>query len=318
MHTTGTDINIATALLQSGELVSIPTETVYGLGANALNTKAIARVFEAKKRPAFDPLILHFHNKDQISDYVIDIPKVFYKLYNRFSPGPITYILKKSPLVSDLITAGHKTVAVRFPKHPLCQKLLKQCNFPVAAPSANLFGRVSPTKAEHVAEQLSSEIAYILDGGECAVGLESTIIDLSEGHVKVLRLGGLALEEIEAELEQKIKTQTSSSNPKAPGMLSAHYSPGIKLLYGNLTSNLKLINPQRTGVIALCKKVSGIPDKNQRLLSPTCDLREAASELFQSLRSFNTEDVDVILAEEFPNEGLGRAINDRLKRASVK
>lgn len=314
----GQDSHLASQLLKEGELVAIPTETVYGLAANALNETAVARIFELKKRPTFDPLIIHLASADALGDYAhIDNPD-FKALYEAFSPGPISYVLPKKNSIPDLVTAGHPTVAVRFPKHPLCRELLQKLPFPLAAPSANLFGRVSPTQAEHVAEQFKAQLPYILDGGPAAIGLESTIIDLSTSEAKVLRLGGLSLEDISAVLDRPIAhTRSSSSNPKAPGMLSAHYSPGIPLTFGKLSENLAKVNRQRCGSISFCKKVSGIPEDQQRILSPKGDLKEAASRLFAALRSFKSGEVDVILAEEFPNEGLGRAINDRLRRASV-
>lgn len=314
----GKDINRAAEILQAGATVAIPTETVYGLAANALNEQAVAQVFELKQRPAFDPLIIHLADLKDLHPYVKEIPAAFTTLYDAFSPGPITYVLKKSKLISDLVTAGHPTVAVRFPAHPLCRSLLKKLDFPLAAPSANLFGRVSPTRAEHVADQLGDKLPYILDGGPAQIGLESTIIDLSARQPKVLRLGGLSLEELEGHLGSPLHyTKSSSSNPKAPGMLSAHYSPGIPLTHGALTANLSKVNRLRCGTISFCRKVSGVPSVNQRILSSKGDLKEAASQLFAALRSFDPANIDVILAEEFPNEGLGRAINDRLRRASV-
>ena len=308
----------AKRLLEQGQVVAIPTETVYGLAANALDEKAVALIFETKNRPAFDPLIVHASSKEAAQGLIEDWGPYFNKLYQRFSPGPISYVLPKSKQVPDIVTAGHPTVALRFPAHPLCRELLESLDFPLAAPSANLFGKVSPTEAEHVQEQLGDRIDYILDGGRAQVGLESTIIDLSQEKPVVLRLGGLSLEEINHCLGEKVAyTKSSSSNPKAPGMLSAHYSPGIPVLFGSLTENLKKVNRQRIGTISFCKKIAGVPEDQQRVLSPKCDLKEAASKLFQALRSFKGQNIDVILAEEFPQEGLGRAINDRLKRASV-
>ncbi len=314
----GNDIKRAAGLLQEGKVVAIPTETVYGLAANALDTKAVAQVFELKKRPAFDPLIIHLASADGLEQYVKNTGPNFKALYEAFSPGPITYVLPKQSLIPDLVTAGHPTVAVRFPAHPLCRQLLESLPFPLAAPSANLFGKVSPTEAQHVADQFEDSLEYILNGGPAAVGLESTIIDLSGESPLVLRLGGLSMEDIRAVLGKEVKyTKSSSSNPKAPGMLSAHYSPGIPLSHGNLDSLLDKVDRQRCGSISFCKRIAGIPENQQRVLSPKGDLKEAASKLFGALRSFKAEDIDVILAEEFPNEGLGRAINDRLKRASV-
>ncbi len=312
------DTTRAAELLKAGELVAIPTETVYGLAANALDEIAVAKIFEAKNRPAFDPLIVHALDREQAQPLVQSFGPYFDKLYARFAPGPISFVLPKTDLVPDLVTAGHKTVALRFPAHPLSRTLLQEIDFPLAAPSANLFGKVSPVEAAHVEEQLGDRLELILDGGPASVGLESTIIDLSQERPIVLRLGGLSLEEINHCLgEQVAYTKSSSSNPKAPGMLSAHYSPGIPVLFGALAKNLKKVDRSRSGSISFCKPIAGIPAEQQRVLSPCCDLKEAASKLFQALRSFKGMDVDVIICEEFPAEGLGRAINDRLKRASV-
>lgn len=308
----------AATLLQEGALVAIPTETVYGLAANALDPKAVAEIFRVKERPAFDPLIIHLADQQSLERYCVEIPDSFHLVYDQFCPGPISFVLKKKPVVPDLVTAGHPTVAVRFPQHPLTRELLAQLDFPLAAPSANKFGGVSPTEAQHVAEQLGPEIPMILDGGPCPIGLESTILDLSGEKPLVLRLGGLSLEQLEDCLGAKVAyTKSSSSNPKAPGMLSAHYSPGIPVVFGALAENLKKVDRQRSGSISFCKKVAGIPMEQQRILSPTGDLKEAAQKLFGALRSFKGADIEVILAEEFPNEGLGRAINDRLRRASA-
>jgi len=318
MSPIGKNISLSAELLKAGKLVAIPTETVYGLAADALNADAVAEIFRVKNRPSFDPLIIHLANADYLEKYVQTPDRIFTKLYERFSPGPISYVLAKKALIPDLVSAGHPTVALRFPAHPSAQALLNMLNFPLAAPSANLFGRVSPTSARAVAEQLGDNIDYILDGGQCTVGLESTIIDLSTVKPKVLRLGGLSLEELEDCLGEKITfTKNSSSNPKAPGMLSAHYSPGIPVLFGHLGENLKKVNPARCGGISFCKAIDGIPLENQRILSVRGDLKEAAAKLFGSLRSFEKESIDFIVAEEFPSEGLGRAINDRLKRASA-
>ena len=309
----------AAELLRKGELVAIPTETVYGLAANALNTQAVARIFEVKKRPAFDPLIVHCYDKAMASRYAELSHPDFEKLYREFTPGPLTFILPKKKIVPGLVTSGHPTVGIRFPQHPLTRDLLSKLDQPLAAPSANLFGKTSPTRAEHVQEQLGGEIPFILDGGACQVGLESTIVDLSEDEVKILRLGGLALEDIQHVLDRgRLEVFTSSSKPKSPGMLSVHYAPEIKLLHGNVCENLKLVNPQRTGSISFCQKLAGIPEEQQRVLSPRGDLKEAAAGLFAAMRSFRASDVDIILAEKFPDEGLGKAINDRLKRASLR
>lgn len=315
----GTDIRKATELLTNGSLVAIPTETVYGLAANALDENAVAKIFEAKNRPSFDPLIVHLPSEKSLSSLAQNIPDAFYKLYEALSPGPITYILQKTDAIPDLVTAGNPTVGIRFPKHSLTQKLLEICNLPLAAPSANPFGYISPTSAQHVQNQLGKKITYILDGGSCTVGLESTIIDLSKGAPTILRLGGMDILEIENALNKKItRIKTSSSNPKAPGMLSSHYAPRIPLFYGDIKKHLDLWKGKSIGIITFCKRVSTASEAQQFILSPTRNLNEAASQLFAVMRQLDTSNADVILAEEFPDEGLGKAINDRLKRAAFK
>lgn len=314
----GTDIEKAKTLLEGGGVVAIPTETVYGLAAHALQEEAVAQIFAVKQRPSFDPLIVHLYDRAELPAVAREIPELFYRLYDAFCPGPLTFILKKNAAVPDLVTAGNPTVGVRFPAHPLCRELLQACSFPLAAPSANPFGYVSPTTAQHVEGQLGNKIPYILDGGASAVGLESTIVDLSGGCVTILRLGGISVEEIEAVYGRKINViKTSSSNPKAPGMLSSHYAPGRKLVFGDIEKNYRIFKGSKMGSISFQQEIAGIPLKYQWILSPAGDLKEAAANLFRCLRETDQADIDLILAEKFPDEGLGRAINDRLKRASA-
>lgn len=313
----GRDIPKAIELLKNGELVGIPTETVYGLAANIEIPNAIAQIFEVKDRPSFDPLIVHLLEKQQLDSICLNIPNEFHLLYEAFCPGPITFILSKKESISDLITAGHPTVGIRFPNHPLTRKLLKESNLALAAPSANPFGYVSPTSAQHVAQQLGDKIPYILDGGECEIGLESTIIDLSKKEISILRLGGLSLEEIEKVLGFKlIPAKTSSSNPKAPGMLSSHYSPAKKVYFNEDITNNEELDLNKIGAIRFKTYHSKIKKANQWLLSEKGDLNEAARSLFKVLRATDNTDLEMVFAEKFPDKGLGRAINDRLKRAA--
>ncbi|WP_210490063.1 L-threonylcarbamoyladenylate synthase [Rufibacter aurantiacus] len=315
----GTDLQRAVSFLTQGDLVAIPTETVYGLAANAYDEKAVVKIFEAKNRPAFDPLIVHTHAVSLVSGIVREVPDAAYKLAERFWPGPLTLILPKAEHVPLLVTSGHDSVGVRIPNHPLTLDLLRQLPFPVAAPSANPFGYVSPTTAQHVQDQLGDRIPYILDGGACPVGIESTIIRLNGDEVEVLRLGGLALEELQEVVQiSKVQVKTSSSNPAAPGMLSSHYSPRKKVLLGNISENLQKTDPARVGVISLQGIFSEVPREQQIQLSASGDLSEAARSLFSALRTMDAQPVDLILAEPLPEEGLGRAINDRLQRASFR
>lgn len=317
MATIGTDIKEAARLLQAGELVAIPTETVYGLAANAFSETAVVKIFEAKDRPAFDPLIVHTHSVAEFSRIAVSIPDMAYQLAEAFMPGPLTLILPKAAQVPLLVTSGNDSVGLRIPNHPLTLQLLRELDFPLAAPSANPFGYVSPTTAQHVEQQLGGRIPYILDGGACTVGIESTIISLAGGQVQVLRLGGLALEEIEQVLGRPVdRVKTSSSNPQAPGMLISHYAPRKKVVLGELPELLEQYAGRTVGVLAFSGTFAGVPAHHQVALSPAGEVREAAQHLFSALRYLDTQAIEVILAEYVPEVGLGRAVNDRLRRAS--
>src|SRR6478752_7357737 len=235
----GTDILKAKALLEKGELVAIPTETVYGLAGNALNTSAVAKIFTAKDRPQFDPLIVHVPDLEHAKNYVEEIPDQAIALTRKFWPGPLTLLLQRKPIIPDLVTSGLPTVGIRCPDHVLTRELLKSLSFPLSAPSANPFGYISPTRPEHVNEQLGNKISYILDGGVCTVGIESTIVGFENDHAVILRMGGLSVEAIES-VVGKVSVQIhSSSNPKAPGQLKNHYAPAKKLVLGNLTDLIR-------------------------------------------------------------------------------
>lgn len=309
----GTDIEKAVALLTRNELVAIPTETVYGLAGNALSSIAVAKIFSVKDRPQFDPLIVHVPDLEKAKDYVAEIPDAAKKLADKFWPGPLTLLLKKKNIIPDLVTAGLDTVGIRCPDHVLTRQLLKKLPFPLAAPSANPFGYVSPTKPQHVDEQLGSKIQYILDGGTCPVGIESTIVGFENGIPVVYRLGGLNIENIESMIGKVQLMTHSTSNPKAPGQLKSHYAPGKKVLLGSIEELLKSTKA-KIGVLSFQKdfKVN-----NQIILSPSGKPEEAAQKLFESLRAFDKMDVEVVLTELVPDQGLGRAINDRLRRAAA-
>jgi L-threonylcarbamoyladenylate synthase len=304
--------------LEQGELVAIPTETVYGLAANAFNENAVANIFKVKNRPSFDPLIVHSSSLNKAVDFTQTISDETWKLAEAFCPGPITFIIKKNSKISDLVTAGHDTVGIRIPRHPLTQLLLESLNFPLAAPSANPFGFVSPTTAQHVEDQLGNKIPLILDGGPATVGVESTIVDTSEAEIKILRLGGLALEEIEETLNRKIDhIQTSSSSPKAPGMLTSHYSPGCPLILGPIKWD-ELEKNEPIGLLYFGGKPKVLNNIVPFGLSESSLLEEAAQNLFKGLRFFANQKVSKVYAEKLPEIGLGRAINDRLTRAATK
>lgn len=310
----GTDISIARNLLQRGELVAIPTETVYGLAGNALNVDSVAKIFEVKNRPSFDPLIVHVHDFRELSKYVTNIPPQAERLAKVFWPGPLTMLLRKRSIIPDLVTSGLDTVGVRCPNHSTTQTLLRTIDFPLAAPSANPFGFVSPTKASHVNDQLGSKLKYILDGGECTVGIESTIVGFDNGKTIVHRLGGISVEEIES-IVGRVEVITSPTALKAPGQLKSHYSPSKKVFTTEIEKTLGLVDLDRVALLSFRKDFGA---KYQFILTPTGDLTEAAKNLFDALRRLDKLPVDLILAEFVPEEGIGRAINDRLRRASAK
>lgn len=314
MAAIGKDISKAIQLLELGKLVAIPTETVYGLAANALDTTAVAGIFRAKNRPTFDPLIIHTYSIEKVKEYVREFPPELEKLAKAFWPGPLTLLLPKKNLVPDLVTSGLDKVAVRIPNHPLTLQLLQKLKFPLAAPSANPFGYVSPTKPAHVNKQLGSEVDYILDGGNCEVGIESTIVGMEDGKICVYRLGGLTIEKIEKVAPIAIGMKINNSdNPTAPGQLKSHYAPVKKLVIGNVDELLKRYdNP---GVLSFGSKTYGVYTFN---LSEKADLTEAAANLFEGIRSLDESRVEVILTEYLPSIGLGIAINDRLTRAAAK
>lgn len=310
----GKDVEKAKELLLQGELVAIPTETVYGLAGNALNAETVTKIFQVKDRPAFDPLIVHIADFNAAHNFVSDIPDKAHQLARQFWPGPLTLLLKKKTSIPDLVTSGLDEVGIRCPSHPLTQELLKGLPFPLAAPSANPFGYVSPTKPGHVNEQLGDRIRYILDGGTCRVGLESTIVGF-EGDIPVIyRLGGLSVEEIESTIGGVKVFRHSTSNPKAPGQLKSHYAPIRKIVVGDLDHLTKKYAGTSYGILSFQKKYES---PYQCILSPSGKPEEAAKNFFSSLRSLDKMPVDLILAEFLPEEGLGRAINDRLRRAAA-
>lgn len=314
MAETGTDISIARGLLQKGDLVAVPTETVYGLAGNALDVDSVARIFEVKNRPSFDPLIVHIYDFSQLSKYVMNVPPQAERLAKHFWPGPLTLLLKKRSIIPDLVTSGLDTVGIRCPKHPMTQNLLKTLDFPLAAPSANPFGFVSPTKASHVIEQLGTKIKYVLDGGPSTVGIESTIVGFENNKTIVHRLGGIPVEEIE-EIVGDVEVITSPTAMKSPGQLKSHYSPSKKMFVADLAKAIEMVDLQRVAILSFKDDHKAA---NQVILSPAGDLVEAAKNLFDALRRLDKMPVDLIIAELVPEEGIGRAINDRLRRASAK
>ncbi len=294
----------------------MPTETVYGLAGNALNTDAVTKIFEVKNRPTFDPLIIHTNSIERIKDYVVAIPLKAQLLAEKFMPGPLTLLLQKKEIIPDLVTSGLDSVAVRIPKHSLALELLQNLDFPLAAPSANPFGYISPTTAQHVDNQLGSKIKYVLNGGECNIGIESTIIGFFEDEAIIYRKGGLSIEDIEKLIGKVKVNEHSSSNPKAPGMLKSHYAPSVKLKVESSILKVSENVLKKTGFLGFDIFHPQIPLENQLLLSPSRDFKEAAKNLFAYMRQLDLMDIEEIHAILLPEIDLGRAINDRLRRAA--
>ena len=296
--------------IENNNIIGLPTETVYGLAGNAYSDKAVKKIFYLKKRPFFNPLIIHFKNLNDLKNDVV-LNDVFIKLYDTLCPGPITFILKKKPKskISKFANAGKDTVAIRIPKHPVARKLLKILKVPLAAPSANIASRLSPTCAADVVDEFKNKIQLILDGGQCKIGLESTIVDLS-GKPTILRQGAITSKKIYKILKKKINTNTKSKFIKSPGQLKLHYSPGIPV------SMNKIYSKMGGAFIAFGKKFKS--DKNTFNLSINGNLNEAASNLYKTMRKIKKEGFSSIAVSKIPDNGIGKAINERLKKASYK
>ncbi|MCQ2061489.1 MAG: threonylcarbamoyl-AMP synthase [Fibrobacter sp.] len=312
-----TSVEEAARLLRQGEVVAIPTETVYGLAGNAFEPKALAKIFAAKERPTFDPLIVHISDISQMADIAKDIPEEAYQLAEAFWPGPLTMILPKKDCIPDLCTSGLPSVAVRFPSHPVAQAIINASGLPLAAPSANLFKHVSPTTAEHVAAQLSDRIAGIVDGGPCQVGVESSIVSLTGDVPTVLRPGAITPEMVKKVLG-RVAIKESTSKPgeamQAPGQCDTHYRPQVPLYFGEVPANAVL--PENTVRIAFGNYQGVIPAAVN--LSVTGDMMEATAKLYAYMHDLDDPKYDLILVDPIPNQGIGMALNDRLKRASIK
>lgn len=311
------NISQAAHFLKIGKAVAIPTETVYGLAANIYNEQAIRSIFELKERPLNNPLIVHIHSFDQLEEIAVDIPGVAYQLAKTFWPGPLTLVLDKNPSIPDVITANKPTVGIRMPNHPVTLELLKSIDFPLAAPSANPFKRISPTNPERVFEYFENKLPFILNGGECENGIESTIIGFREGKPIIYRLGALAQNKIE-EITGKIEVLNSDNEaPAAPGMLDKHYSPRTKLiLTENLEEEIRRNGGKKIGLLSFNFFDSQELVLAHKILSVTSNLDEAAHNLYEYLQKLDQLDLEVIIAEMMPKKALGNSINDRLKRAS--
>jgi L-threonylcarbamoyladenylate synthase len=319
-------ISQAAELLQANEIVAFPTETVYGLGANAMDTTAVEKIFIAKGRPSDNPLIVHIAQLQQLEEIATDIPAFAYKLMERFWPGPLTLVLKTKGKISEKVTAGLPTVAVRMPNHPVALALIQECCLPLAAPSANLSGRPSPTTAKHVYDDLNGRIAGIVDGGGTGVGVESTVLDCTEEIPVILRPGGVTKEEIEqvigkVRIDAALEDKTAA--PKSPGMKYTHYAPKspVIIVEGSRTFLQHLVDERRkSGVKVGVLTTEENKDFYQADVVLPCgrreDLHTVAAHLYQVLRRFDETDVELIYSESFPAEGIGAAIMNRLKKAA--
>ncbi len=312
-----TDRNSAVELLRQGEAVALPTETVYGLAADALNPIAVAKIFEAKGRPRFDPLIIHLPDPgwlEKVADPLEQDRRLVSSLAEKFWPGPFTMVLPKRDIIPEIVTAGLETVAVRISAHPIFSEIVSAFGKPLSAPSANRFGRISPTTAKHVLDELNGHIPLIIDAGPTTHGIESTIVAVHDGKIDILRRGPITSEQLSKFGEVGIATEREKIS--VPGQLPSHYAPKTPL---RIVDNLKSFTPMTNERRAL---LAWTPIKNDerfvaiRNLSRQQDLREAAANLFRYLRELDALDVDLIVAERVPGQGLGAAILDRLQRAS--
>lgn len=312
----GTNIQEAAKFLNQQEVVAIPTETVYGLAGNALDDRAVAKIYAAKNRPAFNPLIIHVSSITEIEKYA-ELNNISSKLASAFMPGPLTLLLPKKTTVPDITTAGNTKVAIRVPKHSLTQALLRSISFPLAAPSANPSGYISPTLATHVYQGLHGKIPYILDGGPTTVGVESTIAEVCADHILLHRTGGVDELQLEAISGLPVRIPQDEAVPETPGQLKSHYAPNTPLYRGNIEKLIEEHNDKKIAIISFTKRYSG-ENITSYPLSANESLAEAANQLFATLRKIDALDYDIILAEYFPTQGIGAAINDRIGRAQAE
>lgn len=311
------DILKAATLLNENEVIGLPTETVYGLAANAYSETAIAKIFSIKKRPTFNPLIVHIKNIAQLDEIAQNIPDLAYELAHKFWPGPLTLILQKKAHISNLITANQNTVAIRMPNHPVALELLNHLSFPLVAPSANPYTAISPTKASHVHNYFPNDVQLVLEGGTCTAGVESTIIGFENNETIVYRLGALAIEDIQNVTGTIRIVNKNNKTPIAPGMTLKHYAPKTSIVVSkNVSEAIKFHASKKIGLVLFDTPQPSVASSQQIILSPKGDLKEAAAHLYNALHELDTLNVDLIIAERFPEFGLGNTINDRLERAT--
>lgn len=309
------DIEYAAQLIREGKVVAFPTETVYGLGANALNAMAVARIYELKERPSFDPLIVHIASVEQLDTLTTTDDRRVMMLAERFWPGPLTIVLPKSTLIPDIVTSGLETVGIRIPDNPIALELIRRSGCPIAAPSANKFGQLSPTLARHVAKQLP-DVDYILDGGPAKVGIESTIVSLNDKGFEILRHGAITREEIELLVPYYALPDEEKTNIVSPGMLKSHYSPG-KPIYILDSGVQHTIDRSRVGLLSY-KGEDTEGYSHVEILSPDGNLKSCAVNLFAAIHRLEEADVDYILAQPVPEQGVGLAVMDKLRKAAYR
>lgn len=309
-------IDIAVDVLLKDRVVAIPTETVYGLAGNAYSETAVRKIFALKNRPLFNPLIVHLSSADKLDDVAIEIPDVARILANSFWPGPLTLLLKKRSNIPDLVTAGKSTVAVRVPNHPLTLSLLNMIDFPLAAPSANPFGSISPTTAQHVHGYFGDDLEVILDGGSCERGIESTIIGFEGERPILYRHGSLSIDSIQQVTGEIKRINLHSETPEAPGMLLRHYAPRTKtLLTDRMDEMIQMHAGKKIGLLLFDRKRNDEKVMAQFVLSDTGNLEEAGRNLYAFMHELDHAGLDLIIAEKVPEMGIGKSINDRLHRA---
>ncbi len=321
-------IKIAAEEIKKGNLVAFPTETVYGLGADALNRKAVEKIFQAKGRPFNDPLIVHIADVEELNRLSKQIPPIALKLAKAFWPGPLTLVLKKSELVSSIITADLDTVAVRMPADNIALSLIREAKTPIVAPSANLFGKTSPTTAQHVADDLDGKIEMIIDGGKTKVGVESTVLDITTKPVQLLRAGGISMEKLIEVIDQVKISKELEEGFRSPGMLNSHYSPQAKLILveekggaqaeevRRLASEYK-VQGFKVGIMAKEENKDKYKGFEVKIIGKGSELNICAANLFSILRSFDKERFEIIIAEGLEEHGLGLAIMERLRKAAA-
>ncbi|MFQ5952892.1 MAG: L-threonylcarbamoyladenylate synthase [Candidatus Omnitrophota bacterium] len=319
-------IRRAAGVIRRGGLVAFPTETVYGLGANALNPEAVTGIFAAKERPLDDPLIVHIAFEEELYKLAEEVPEEAKKLIKEFWPGPLTVVLKKTEVVPDIVTTGLDTVAIRMPSNAISRELISMSGVPIAAPSANLFGRPSPTKAQHVIYDLDGRIDLILDGGPTEIGIESTVVEFIEGKVIVLRPGGIDVESLHSVIGNVHVYSGPEISKKSPGKYPQHYSPKAKVLVvedgDSQVGDVKMVvqnmirKKKKVGIMAKKEHADEYSRFDVKILGPRNNGKKCASNLFHILREFDSENMDVIIAEAIPERGLGLAVMNRLHKAA--